>query len=118
MAPIKSILLEMARKQSQRPCRYFFGARSRRDLFLIDPLRDLEKRLPNFHFIPALSKPEQEDNWQGETGLITEVVGRQVQDASQAEAYLCGSPLMIDACITLLREKGVPKDRIYYDKFS
>ena len=118
MAPIKAILLEMERTKNPRPCRYFFGARARRDLFLTDRMRELETSLPNFRFIPALSAPEPEDAWAGETGLITEVVGRHVADASQAEAYLCGSPLMIDACIQVLRAKGMPESNIFFDKFS
>jgi len=118
MAPIQSILLEMARTGNPRPCRYFFGARARRDLFQTELMRQLEKSLPNFRYIPALSAPDPEDNWEGETGRITEVVDRQVQDASQAEAYLCGSPLMIDACIQVLRAKGMPDGNIFYDKFA
>ena len=118
MAPIKSVLLEMARAANPRRCRYFFGARSGRDLFLADLMRSLEKKLPNFSFIPALSSPQPEDRWDGETGMVTEVVGRHVKDASRAEAYLCGSPLMIDACVKLLREKGMPEDKIFYDKFA
>jgi Na+-transporting NADH:ubiquinone oxidoreductase subunit F len=118
MAPIKSILLEMARTRNPRKCRYFFGARARRDLFLLDEMRQLEQTLPDFRFIPALSAPDEGDAWEGERGLITEVVSRHVSDASQAEAYLCGSPLMIDACVKILREKGIPEERIFYDKFA
>jgi Na+-transporting NADH:ubiquinone oxidoreductase subunit F len=81
-------------------------------------MRRLEAEIPHFRFIPALSAPEPDDHWNGETGLITDVVPRQVSDASQAEAYLCGSPLMIDACITVLREKGMPEANIFYDKFA
>jgi Na+-transporting NADH:ubiquinone oxidoreductase subunit F len=118
MAPIKSILLDMAARGIRRPVRYFFGARTRRDLFLVEQMRALEQRLPGFRFIPALSAPEPGDAWDGETGLITEVVARQVQRGEEAEAYLCGSPFMIDACVTVLREKGVPDERIFFDKFS
>ena len=118
MAPIKSLLLEMERTKNPRPCRYFFGARAKRDLFMVDRMRELERSLPNFRFIPALSAPEPGDHWEGETGLITEVVNRHVQNAAGAEAYLCGSPLMIDACIEVLRRKGLAEDRIHYDKFA
>ena len=118
MAPIKSLLLEMERAGNPRPCRYFFGARAKRDLFLVDRMRQFEKSLPNFHFIPALSDPSPDDRWEGETGLITEVVARHVSNASEAEAYLCGSPLMIDACIKVLRDKGMPESNIFFDKFA
>ena len=118
MAPLKSILLDLAEKGSQRKAQYFFGARSVRDLFLVEEMRELEKRLPGFSFIPALSEPAAEDNWEGETGLITDVVARVAAGQSDAEAYLCGSPGMIDACVKVLTAIGIPEERIYYDKFA
>ena len=118
MAPIKSILAEMLGRGSGRKARYFFGAKARRDLFLVEEMKELEQKLPGFQFIPALSEPEEGDAWQGETGLITEVVDRHVKDGNGSEAYLCGSPLMIDACIEVLARKGIPEDRIHYDKFA
>ena len=118
MAPLKSILLDMAEKGSKRKARYFFGARTARDLFLLDEMHELEERMENFTFIPALSDPAPDDNWTGETGLITEVVKRMAENAPEAEAYLCGSPGMIDACVKVLSELGMPEERIYYDKFA
>lgn len=118
MAPIKSILLDMKRKGINRKTMYFFGAKSKRDLFLLDDMAALESALPDFTFIPALSEPEPEDAWKGEIGLITDVVDRHVDDASAMEAYLCGSPLMIDACIAVLRKKAMPEESIFYDKFA
>jgi Na+-transporting NADH:ubiquinone oxidoreductase subunit F len=118
MAPIKSILNDMKRHGVRRKALYFFGAKTRRDLFLVDEMRALEKELPDFRFIPALSSPAPEDKWDGEQGLITQVVDRHVPDASGMEAYLCGSPMMIDACIEVLKRKGMPAGNIFYDKFA
>jgi Na+-transporting NADH:ubiquinone oxidoreductase subunit F len=118
MAPIKAILQDMADRGMARPVRYFFGARSRRDLFLVDEMKALEAKVPGFRFIPALSVPQPEDEWTGEVGLITDVVARHVPDATGKEAYLCGSPLMIDACVKVLKAKGMAGDRIYFDKFA
>lgn len=118
MAPIKSILEDMRDAEIRRKAVYFFGARARRDLFLLDEMKQLEKDLPDFRFIPVLSEPDPEDDWPGETGLVTEAVARAFEDVSEMEAYLCGSPLMIDACIKVLRDKGLPQDRIFYDKFA
>jgi Na+-transporting NADH:ubiquinone oxidoreductase subunit F len=118
MAPLKSILLDMSEKKSTRKVRYFFGARSKRDLFLLDKMKELEEAMPSFTFTPALSEPLEEDKWEGEVGLITDVVRRLTEDASESEAYLCGSPGMIDACIKVLLELGMPEERIYYDKFA
>ena len=118
MAPVKSILHHMVNRKINRRARYYFGAKAKRDLFLVDEMHALEKQLPDYKFVPALSEPGPDDDWQGETGLITAVVDRHVADAANAEAYLCGSPLMIDACIEVLRRKGMPEDKIYYDKFA
>ena len=118
MAPIKSILYTMAEQENVRKARYFFGARAVRDLFLLDEMKDLETRLPGFTFIPALSEPQPEDNWKGETGLITEVLSKHVKSGDNLEAYLCGSPGMIDATVKVLLDKGIPEELIYYDKFA
>jgi Na+-transporting NADH:ubiquinone oxidoreductase subunit F len=118
MAPIKSILSDMVEKGSTRKATYFFGAVSKRDLFLVEEMRELEKKLPNFKYVPALSGPKPEDNWDGETGLITEVLDRCLDSGENVEAYLCGSPGMIDASIAVLTKKGIPEELVYYDKFA
>lgn len=118
MAPIKAILLNMAEKGNARKAAYFFGARSKRDLFLVEEMRKIEETLPKFRFMPALSEPAPEDNWNGETGLITAVVDRHLKSGDNVEGYLCGSPGMIDACIKVLKQKGIPEEKIYYDKFA
>ena len=117
MAPIRSILMHLAEKNMPRKAMYFFGARSKKDLFFTDELFVLQKRFANFKYIPALSEPKPQDNWNGETGLITQVVERFVDNGSDSEAYLCGPPPMIDASIKVLTKKGVREIYIYYDKF-
>ncbi|MFA7672215.1 MAG: FAD-binding oxidoreductase, partial [Sphaerochaetaceae bacterium] len=84
MAPIKSILLDMAQTGNQRKAQYFFGDRSKRDLFLLDEMKELETKMASFKFVPALSEPQPEDNWDGEVGLITDVVHRMVEKAPDA----------------------------------
>lgn len=118
MAPIKSILLDMKRRQINRRTRFFFGARTTKDLFLLDEMAALEKDLPDFRFIPALSQPAPEDNWSGDAGLITDVVDRHLESGDNVEAYLCGSPGMIKACVEVLTRRGVPEALIYYDSFG
>jgi Na+-transporting NADH:ubiquinone oxidoreductase subunit F len=118
MAPIKSMLNDMLENNNQREVWYFFGARAVKDLFLVDEMKELEKKLPNFKFIPALSEPLPEDNWQGETGLITDVLDRNISSGDNTEGYLCGSPGMIDAAIAVLSKKGIVEEKIFYDKFA
>lgn len=118
MAPIKSILLDMVERGIRRKATYFFGARAVRDLFLVEEMRELEKKLPGFKFVPALSNPEPGDNWEGEKGLITEVLSRHFERLDNHEAYLCGSPGMIDASIKVFKAKGLPDEFTFYDKFA
>ncbi len=118
MAPIKSILLSMKEKGIKRKATYFFGAKTKKDLFLLDLMEDLMKQMPEFKFIPALSDLNADPNWQGERGLITDVVDKYVLSGENKEAYLCGSPGMINACINVLTKKGIPNEKIYFDKFA
>lgn len=117
LSAIRSILLEIKAKKIPKKATLFFGAVSRRDLYLLEELEALEKDLPGFRFIPALSAPAPDDAWEGETGLITELVDRLLQDAQDKEAYLCGSPGMLDACMEVLVGKGMPQSAIFYDPF-
>ncbi len=117
MAPIRSILLHLAEKNMPRKVVYFFGARSKKDLFFTEFLFGLQAKYPNFKYVPVLSEPKPRDNWEGETGFVTQAVERHVADGSAGEAYLCGPEPMIDASIKVLTKKGVKEIYIYYDKF-
>jgi propane monooxygenase reductase subunit len=69
--------------------------------------------------VPALSEGgAQEEGWTGETGLITDVVGRLETDLTDVDAYLCGPPPMVDAAIALLEARGVPESHVFFDKFT
>ena len=119
MAPLWSLLNDMAERGIKRKATYFYGARTRKDLFYLEQLHQLEERLPGFRFIPALSMASEEDAWEGETGLITEVLERNLdEDQMHTQAYLCGPPPMIDAAIPVLVRKGISEDRIFFDKFT
>ncbi|HMJ37336.1 MAG TPA: FAD-binding oxidoreductase [Baekduia sp.] len=118
MAPIWSLLNSMSERGIRRKVTYYYGARSPRDLFHLDELARLGEHLPDFRFVPALSEPAPGDQWEGETGLITDVVDRLETDLSGHEGYLCGPPPMIDAAIELLVAKGIGEARIFYDKFT
>jgi propane monooxygenase reductase subunit len=118
MAPILSLLRSMAEKGIERKATYYYGARGRRDLCFEQELRALEQALPNFRYVPALSEPAPDDDWDGETGLITDVVKRHEQNLKGAHAYVCGPPPMVEAAMPLLGTLGVEEKRIYYDKFT
>jgi len=118
MAPIWSILRDMRERGDSRKSAYFFGALTSADLFYTEELKKLESETGTFSYIPALSGEKEGSGWTGERGLITDVVKRTLPDLTGYEAYLCGSPGMIDACVKVLTESGIPADRIFYDKFS
>ena len=81
-------------------------------------MAELEQRLPNFRFVPALSEADDDGGWSGERGLITDVVARCEEKLDEVDAYLCGPPPMVDAAIAMLEQNGVPESRVYYDKFT
>jgi propane monooxygenase reductase subunit len=114
MAPILSLLRSMVELGVGRPAVYYYGAREEQDLFHLDELRALADALPDFRFVPALSDAD----WDGETGLITDVVDRCEPDLAEVDAYLCGPPPMVDAATELLLRRGAPEARIHFDKFT
>ena len=118
MAPILALLRALADQGSERQAVYYYGARGPKDLFHLDELRELEERLPNFTFVPALSDCDEEEDWDGERGLITDVVARREDSLEGMDAYLCGPPPMVDAAIAMLDANGVPEERVFYDKFT
>jgi propane monooxygenase reductase component len=118
MAPILALLRSMAERGLQRKATFFYGARGARDLCFETELRALEEVLPGFKYVPALSEPAAGDDWEGETGLITDVVKRLAGGLKGAHAYVCGPPPMVEAAMPLLSTLGVEEKRIYYDKFT
>jgi Na+-transporting NADH:ubiquinone oxidoreductase subunit F len=118
MAPFVSILHQMKNTGLVRKAQYFFGGNSVQDLYLTQKMREFEASLPNFSFIPVVACLSPQDNWLGQTGLVTNVVRQSCANLNGYEGYLCGSPGMIDASIKVLLELGIGQDKIYFDKFS
>ncbi len=118
MAPILALLRSMVERGIDRKATYYYGARGRKDLCFEKELRALEDELPAFTFVPALSEPADGDDWDGETGLITDVVKRLAGDLKGAHAYVCGPPPMVEAAMEMLTTAGVDEKRVYYDKFT
>ena len=114
MAPILSLLRSMAERGIHRQATFFYGARTQQDLCFEEELGLIAEKLPNFTYVPALSHEE----WEAETGLITDVVKRLRGSLTGAHAYVCGPPPMVEAAIPLLETLGVEEKRVYYDKFT
>ncbi len=116
LSPFLGMLQDMLEDKEERPVHLFFGAAAPGDLYYVDLLKDIANRKPWFRFTPALSCDERSEVCD-DYGLITDVVAKYVGNLSHAEGYLCGGPGMIGACVKLLTEKGMARDKIYYDRF-
>lgn len=123
MAPLRSHLFYLFKTlQTKRKVSYWYGARSKNEIFYEDHFRDLEKKFPNFKFYIALSEPLDEDKWDGPTGFIHQVLYDNYLSKHEApeevEYYFCGPPLMNSAVEKLLYDLGVPDEMISFDDFG
>jgi propane monooxygenase reductase subunit len=118
LAPLLALLRSMAERSLDRPVTFYYGARGRRDLCFEEEIAKLQEQLPGLTFVPALSEPAEDDGWDGETGLITDVVERREAELRSVDAYVCGPPPMVEAAIALLTRLGRSEDHIFYDKFT
>ena len=120
MSPLWSILQDHIESGEQRPVRFFYGARTRKDLFFLEQFEALTARLADFEFIPVLSQASAADAWSGETGFVHEAVERILraqQLPGELDAYTCGPPPMVDAVLPVLQRLGVALDHTHVDKF-
>lgn len=133
MAPMRSHLYHLFRTlKTGRKVTYWYGGRSKRELFYVDHFRALEKDFPNFKFYIALSEPLPEDNWKvkdgvngegdGFVGFIHNVVidnHLKLHDAPEdIEFYFCGPPMMNNAVVKMCDDWGVPKENVRFDDFG
>jgi Na+-transporting NADH:ubiquinone oxidoreductase subunit F len=122
MAPLRShILHQLEGIHTHRKISFWYGARSKKEMFYDETFKDLEQRYENFKYHIALSSPDPEDNWTGPTGFIHNFLCDDYlathEDPTEIEYYLCGPPPMIDAIIRALYDFGVEDEMIFYDKF-
>jgi Na+-transporting NADH:ubiquinone oxidoreductase subunit F len=122
MAPLRSHIFHLFHTlKTGRKVSYWYGARSKREVFYEDHFRDIEQKFPNFSFHIALSEPLPEDNWDGPVGFIHQVVLEEYlgkhEDPEDVEYYLCGPPLMLTAVQKMLYDLGVEPEMIRYDEF-
>ena len=122
MAPLRAHLSHLFEtKKTSRKVGFWYGARSRQEIYYDDYFSDLAEAHPNFEFHLALSDPLEEDEWTGHTGFIHEVVLvdhlENHPNPKALEFYLCGPPMMIKACTQMLDKLGVDPEQIPFDKF-
>jgi len=123
MAPMRShIFDQFLTKRTKRKATFWYGARSKREIFYEEHFRKIEQEFPNFKFTIALSEPKPEDNWTGHVGFIHQVIFDNYLSKHEApediEYYLCGPPAMNAAVQKMLYELGVPDEMIAFDDFG
>ena len=123
MAPLRSQLLHLFYTlKSGRKISYWYGARSKREIFYEEEFRQLEAEFPNFRFIVALSDPQPEDNWDGPVGFIHNIVIDHYlskhDTPEDCEFYFCGPPLMLKAVQKMCDDFGVPEENVRFDDFG
>lgn len=134
MAPLRSHLFHLFHtlKTTDRKVSYWYGGRTKRELFYVEQFRELEREFPNFKFYIALDNPLPEDNWQvkenidapgdGFKGFIMPVVYEQYlknhPEPEEIEYYFCGPPMMNQSVIRTLDDLGVPEENIAFDDFG
>jgi Na+-transporting NADH:ubiquinone oxidoreductase subunit F len=116
LSAIRSLLFQLKSRRDERKTFLFFGAQTEQQLYLIDELKQLETDLPNFKFIPVVQNPSS--SWKGERGLVTDAVHRYFDSLSDTEAFLCGSPGMLKACLDVLKKFGLTDSNIHFDAFG
>jgi Na+-transporting NADH:ubiquinone oxidoreductase subunit F len=123
MAPMRSHIFDQLRRlHSERKMSFWYGARSRRETFFVEDFDMLAREHPNFEWHVALSDPQPEDDWQGYTGFIHDVLFENYLKDHPApedcEYYMCGPPMMNAAVIQMLESLGVEEENILLDDFG
>jgi len=123
MAPMRSHLFHLFHTlRTGRKVSYWYGARSLREMFYDSQFQKIKEQFPNFSYNVALSDPVEEDNWNGHTGFIHQVLLdnylEKHDDPTEIEYYICGPPMMLTACRNMLDGLGVEPNMIDFDDFG
>jgi Na+-transporting NADH:ubiquinone oxidoreductase subunit F len=123
MAPLRAhIFHKLLTEKTERRITFWYGARSKSEMFYDEDFRQLEQNFENFSYFVALSDPQPEDNWEGLVGFIHQVAHDAYlvdhPDPAEIEYYLCGPPLMLTAVQTMLDSLGVEPEMIAFDDFG
>ena len=134
MAPMRSHLFHLFHTlKTDRKVTYWYGGRSKRELFYLEHFQQIAKEFPNFQFFIALSEPAEEDNWKlkkdindeegdGFVGFVHQVVIDQYlskhESPEDIEFYFCGPPLMNQAVLKMVDDWGVPDENVSFDDFG
>ncbi len=123
MAPLRSHVFELLKgRDSKRRISYYYNARNLRESFYESEFEQLDAEHENFTYRLALSRPAEEDAWEGPTGYVHQVLYdmhlKEHPAPEDIEYYLCGPPVMADAVIAMLDDLGVERENIFFDDFG
>jgi Na+-transporting NADH:ubiquinone oxidoreductase subunit F len=123
MAPMRShIFDQFKRLHTKRKVSFWYGARSLREAFYVEDFDEIAENNENFEWHLALSDPLPEDNWTGLKGFIHQVLYDEYlskhPSPEDIEYYICGPPMMLDACRQMLEDLGVEPENVLYDDFG
>ncbi len=117
IAPLRSMLLDtLAKEKHFKSIRLIMGYREKAGILYNTEMEELQKRYPNFHFIPVLSR-EEDTHWTGERGHVHHVYKKLYEHKAAAEFYLCGWKEMIKKTMETLTEAGFSPDQVHYEKY-
>ena len=122
MAPMRChILNQLETVQTKRKMTFWYGTRSRAEMFYDEEFTQLDNKYDNFSYHVVMSDPQPEDNWTGFVGYVHNILLEQYlskhEDPTEIEYYLCGPPIMIQSIENMLYDQGVESEMIAYDKF-
>jgi Na+-transporting NADH:ubiquinone oxidoreductase subunit F len=123
MAPLRAhIFHNLLTRKTERKITFWYGARSKSEMFYDEEFQELEKNFDNFSYYVALSDPQPEDDWDGLIGFIHQVAYDEYlkdhPDPTEIEYYLCGPPMMLEAVQKMLYSLGVELEMIAFDDFG
>jgi Na+-transporting NADH:ubiquinone oxidoreductase subunit F len=123
MAPLRAhIFHNLLTQKTERKITFWYGARSKSEMFYDEEFKELEKNFDNFSYHVALSDPQPEDDWDGLVGFIHQVACDEYlidhPDPTEMEYYLCGPPMMLEAVQKMLDSLGVEPEMIAFDDFG
>lgn len=116
--PLKAMIEHIEYVKFDQPVHLFMGVRALQDLYMDDMVKQWIANNKNLSFTPVLSEPMEEDNWNGETGFVHQVVAKQFSDMSGYDIYMSGPPPMVNAAVDLFTQQGASKDNMYSDAFE
>lgn len=118
-APIQSIIQALGKGEGLDNVSFYWGGRSKQDLYALEKIQALLEKYPGLKFIPVLSEALPEDVWSGRVGFVHHAVLEDYDDLSEAEVYACGSPLMVNAAREdFINSRKLPLENFYSDAFA